>query len=244
MGRFSQPFYPKKKSMSQVFRRFAQALQASPELLPQVLPLIRTAVSLRFSKEFGSKNELERYLKDHPGADKSKHKVVEKDRGVKKEEEGKHRETLKEIGKLSGDAMKEIAKHLAKGKAGFGAPTADQIKHHETATDKKLQSMGYDHSDLEWFKKEQLGPKAKAAITKAVKKLVPSFKERPEGFTDEEFKDYNRKREAIQGALGDYIATQMFAKERATNQYKTEKEKNLDHFKEKARKSKTKKSKE
>lgn len=211
--------------MSQAFRRVARLVHDNPGLLPDLLPTIKRLAAHRIAKEFGSKDELNRYLKDHPGADKSKHVVVEKDKEVRKEEKAKYQQDLKDIGKLSPAAMEEISKHLSKGKAGFGAPTADQIKHHEEATAKKLKSMNNDHSDLKWFVDTQIGPKARESITKAVKKIVPTFKEKPENFSDDEYKEYNRKREAIRGALADFIAVQMFAKETGHSKYKTDKEK-------------------
>ncbi len=40
--------------------------------------------SERSAKDFGSKDELAKYLQEHPGADKSKHHGVEKDKNVRK----------------------------------------------------------------------------------------------------------------------------------------------------------------
>ena len=62
---------------------------ANPELRADLLPLLKEG------KEFTNKKELEKYFKDHPDADKTKHKVVESEKG-----EGKKDDEKGEKGKL------------------------------------------------------------------------------------------------------------------------------------------------
>lgn len=73
-----------------------------------MLPLVLQADgSIRTAKEFGTKKELETYLKSHPGADKSLHSVAPKEKGEKKkEDEGK--------GKGKADAREKKIEEAAK----------------------------------------------------------------------------------------------------------------------------------
>jgi len=58
---------------------------ARPDLRPHILPLVTGRVAM----EFDSQEALEKYLKDHPKADKSKHTVKKNDGGKKDKGKGK-----------------------------------------------------------------------------------------------------------------------------------------------------------
>ena len=78
--------------------------------------LFRVALELdRLAMEFGTPDELKQYLKDHPGADKSKHTVKQKG------DRGKHHENVKDMMLDFGDAedaLSALYKVLPEGEKG------------------------------------------------------------------------------------------------------------------------------
>jgi DNA topoisomerase-1 len=56
------------------------------EMLRKSGLLSRIASKIMMAMDFPNKKELDKYLKDHPAADKASHKVVEKSKGIKKED--------------------------------------------------------------------------------------------------------------------------------------------------------------
>lgn len=212
----------------QFLKRVAHLIQQHPTETGELLPLLRTAVSeqglAREARSFGTREEMEKYLKEHPKADKSKHHVTEKNQGVARETAKNYKQDISALKSESPKAVEEIARHLSKLPGGFGAASKDQIKHHEMATDKLLKKWKLTPKDLSAFKKS-LDPKTKAAITQAVKAAVPDLKEAPKDWSPAELKEYKSKRKAIQESLGDYMALQLSLKTTSKDEEKREKRK-------------------
>jgi len=61
--------------MDNLRSKIIKLAHSKPELRPYLLPILKQAT------DFPTQEALDKYLKDHPGADKSKHKVTDSDKG-------------------------------------------------------------------------------------------------------------------------------------------------------------------
>lgn len=104
--------------MSDLRTRLIRLASENKALRPHILPLLAKSAT-----EFGSKEEMEKYLKDHPGADKSKH-TFKKPSGGKKDEPSEEKIKVtdgKAIGEIlspwssGGDILQQVGSHLSGG---------------------------------------------------------------------------------------------------------------------------------
>lgn len=90
--------------MSDLRTKVIKLAHQNPELRPVLLPLLREAAD-KTATEFSSKEALEKYLKDHPKADRNKHKVKQE-----YHPERPHAEIVKEVKEL--DTKKKVLNHV------------------------------------------------------------------------------------------------------------------------------------
>lgn len=111
-----------------------------PDLRPTILPMLTDRVAM----EFDSQEALDKYLKDHPKADKSKHKI----KGDKSKGEGDKPEKEKDIKfKVKDSEIDARRPSLSDDLKEYGADaTVDKLKpeHREVIKDYNLEVVGND----------------------------------------------------------------------------------------------------
>ena len=81
---------------------------AKPELRPHLLPLLT-----KQAMEFDTKEQLEKYLRDHPGADKSKHSVKKQKEEEEWADEGEDESGFVGVLALSTDDRRVFKKYVS-----------------------------------------------------------------------------------------------------------------------------------
>lgn len=138
----------------------------NPELRPLLMPLLRS----KTATEFPSKEALEKYLKDHPGANRSNHKVVENKGKGEAKTEGK--EDSKAVS-MSREGYKAIANSLR----GFGSSGSWEHVISYAISDKPMERKHVDKvlSDINGYLKNwkatsesnRWGDRDKKSLTRA-----------------------------------------------------------------------------
>jgi len=121
-----------------------------PELRRHLVPLLRLA------KVFPTEDALDKYLKDHPGADKSKHTLkrdfAEKGKQIDEEETSKSKALPEALKKgLKRFPNKPSVKMIKKVLDSKGPPTPEQIRGIAEALDKDIHDVfvsGEDNEEL------------------------------------------------------------------------------------------------